>query len=89
MKNAQTFSNKVFELALLSDYERIASSFNRLLHSFYLKERNVFRQLRTLRQARIRLDMAVRTYEVAPRQSGLCRETTQSRGGTAGDDCIG
>lgn len=69
MKNAQTFSNKVFELALLSDYERIASSFNRQLHSFYLKERNVFRQFRTLRQARIRLDMAVRTYEVAPRQS--------------------
>lgn len=69
MKNAQTFSNKVFELALLSDYERIASSFNRLLHSFYVKERNVFHQLRTLRQARIRLDMAAKIYEVDPRQS--------------------
>ena len=67
MKNAQTFSNKVFELASLSDYERIASSFNRLLHSFYVKERNVFHQLRTLRQARIRLDMAAKIYEVDPR----------------------
>ena len=69
MKNAQTFSNKVFELASLSDYERIASSFNRLLHSFYVKERNVFHQLRTLRQARIRLDMVAKIYEVDPRQS--------------------
>lgn len=69
MKNAQTFSHKVFELALLSDYEHIASFFNRLLHSFYPQRRNIFRQLRALRQAQIRLDMEAQIYEVDSRQS--------------------
>lgn len=65
MKNFQAFCNKIFALTSVQNADYLLSSFNDLMDEQRAAEQTPFSLLRTVRQIRIRLSIAMDTYEVS------------------------
>lgn len=70
MKNS-IFCNRVLSLISETDVDRLVLSFNELIVEQYAATKKPFLLMRSIRQARIRLSIAIETYEV----SGRCART--------------
>lgn len=71
MKRSLTFSQKILNLLVMQNQEQLINSFNKLSTNYYLREKNTVERLRTLRQTRIRLQMATKFHEVPHKEAEL------------------
>ena len=69
--NNSIFCNRVLSLISETDVARLMLSFNELIVEQYAATKKTFLLMRSIRQARIRLSIAIETYEV----SGRCART--------------
>lgn len=71
MKRSFTFSQNILHLLALQNQEQMINAFNKLSANYYVKEKNIIERLRTLRQIRIRLQLATKSYEVPTKAAEL------------------